>query len=121
MWQAGLILLNIITLFNFITIIQIEERNNMQTIPGAKGQIAQELAKELYRNYTTDIRLASRNPKKINYTDQLFPANLLDADATAKAVKGSDIAYLTPLRFCTHAADVPTNILYFVFSISRRI
>ncbi|HMR82804.1 MAG TPA: NAD-dependent epimerase/dehydratase family protein [Niabella sp.] len=67
----------------------------MQTILGANGQIAEELAKELYSTYTTDIRLVSRNPKKINDTDQLFPANLLDAQATDKAVEGSDIAYLT--------------------------
>lgn len=67
----------------------------MQTILGANGQIAEELARELHRNFTTDIRLVSRNPKKINDTDQLFPANLMDAEATEKAVKGSDIAYLT--------------------------
>jgi len=67
----------------------------MQTILGANGQIAEELAKELHRNYTTDIRLVSRSPKKINDTDQLFPANLLDAQATDKAVEGSNIAYLT--------------------------
>lgn len=67
----------------------------MQTILGANGQIAEELARELHRNYTTDIRLVSRNPKKINDTDQLFSANLLDAEATDKAVEGSDIAYLT--------------------------
>ena len=67
----------------------------MQTILGANGQIAEELAKELHRNYTIDIRLVSRNPKKINDTDQLFPANLLDAQATDKAVAGSDIVYLT--------------------------
>ena len=67
----------------------------MQTILGANGQIAEELTKELYRNYTKDIRLVSRNPKQIHGTDQLFPANLLDAQATEKAVKGSEIAYLT--------------------------
>lgn len=67
----------------------------MQTILGANGQIAEELARELHRNFTTDIRLVSRNPKKINDTDQLFPANLMDAEATDKAVEGSDIAYLT--------------------------
>lgn len=67
----------------------------MQTILGANGQIAEELVKVLHRNYTTDLRLVSRTPKKINDTDQLFPANLLDAQATDKAVEGSDIAYLT--------------------------
>ena len=67
----------------------------MQTILGANGQIAEELARELRRNYTTAIRSVSRNPKKINETDELFPANLLDAQATDDAVKGSEIAYLT--------------------------
>src|SRR6218665_951883 len=67
----------------------------MQTILGANGQIAEELAKELYNNYTTDIRLVSRNPKAINETDKLLSANLLDAHATDKGVEGSEIAYLT--------------------------
>ena len=67
----------------------------MQTILGANGQIATELAKELYRNYTTDIRLVSRNPQKVNDKDQLFAANLLDPAATADAVKGSQTVYLT--------------------------
>jgi len=67
----------------------------MQTILGANGQIAEELARELHRNYTTDIRLVSRNPKKVNDTDELFSANLLDGEATDNAVKGSHIVYLT--------------------------
>ena len=67
----------------------------MQTILGANGQIAEELTKELYRNYTKDIRLVSRNPKKVHETDQLFPANLMDKNTTEKAVEGSEIAYLT--------------------------
>ena len=67
----------------------------MQTILGANGQIANELAKALHDNYTADIRLVSRNPRKINDSDQLFPANLLDGKSTEKAVEGSDIAYLT--------------------------
>jgi len=67
----------------------------MQTILGTNGQIAIELAKELKRNYTTDIKLVSRNPRKVNDTDTLFQANLLNAEKTAEAVQGSDIAYLT--------------------------
>lgn len=67
----------------------------MQTILGANGQIAEELTKELYLNYTKDIRLVSRNPKKIHETDQLFPTNLMNLNATEKAVEGSEIAYLT--------------------------
>ncbi len=67
----------------------------MQTILGANGQIAEELTRALYQNYTTDIRLVSRNPKKIHDSDALFPANLLNAIETEEAVKGSSIAYLT--------------------------
>jgi nucleoside-diphosphate-sugar epimerase len=67
----------------------------MQTILGANGQIAEELAKELKRQYTPDIRLVSRHPQKVNDTDTLFEANLLDAARTAKAVEGSDIVYFT--------------------------
>lgn len=66
----------------------------MQTILGANGIIANELAKELYLNYTKDIRLVSRNPKKINESDELFSADLLDANQTANAVKGSEIVYM---------------------------
>lgn len=67
----------------------------MQTILGANGQIAIELAKELKEKYTSNIRLVSRNPKKVNDTDTLFSANLLDKRKTEEAVKGSEIAYLT--------------------------
>lgn len=67
----------------------------MQTVLGANGQIAQELTRYLHDNITEDIRLVSRNPVKVHDTDQLFAANLMDADATAEAVAGSDIAYLT--------------------------
>ena len=67
----------------------------MQTILGANGIIGTEVAKELYKNYTHDIRLVSRNPRKVNETDTLFPADLLDAAQTEKAVEGSEIVYLT--------------------------
>ncbi|MDC7718670.1 SDR family oxidoreductase [Vogesella sp. DC21W] len=67
----------------------------MQTILGANGQIAVELARELHNKYTHDIRLVSRNPRKVNATDMLMPANLLDASQTREAVKGSEIVYFT--------------------------
>lgn len=67
----------------------------MQTILGANGQIAEELTRYLHDHATEDIRLVSRKPRKVHDTDQLFPADLTDADATAAAVAGSDIAYLT--------------------------
>lgn len=67
----------------------------MQTILGANGQIANELAKELKKNYTADIKLVSRNPRRVNDSDVLFQANLLDYQQTSSAVKGSQVVYLT--------------------------
>lgn len=67
----------------------------MQTVLGANGQIAEELTRYLHDNITQDIRLVSRNPRKVHGSDEVVPANLLDADATVAAVAGSDIAYLT--------------------------
>lgn len=67
----------------------------MQTILGASGQIGIELARALHRDYTTDIRVVSRNPAKINSTDSTFSADLLDAEQTSRAIEGSDIVYLT--------------------------
>lgn len=67
----------------------------MQTVLGANGQIAEELTRYLHANVTDDIRLVSRNPHKVHETDQLLKANLMDAEATVAAVRGSDIAYLT--------------------------
>ncbi|MEO9241171.1 NAD-dependent epimerase/dehydratase family protein [Pseudomonas inefficax] len=67
----------------------------MQTILGATGQIATELARELNRTFTEDIRLISRNPRKVSASDTLVAADLLDANQAAKAVKGSSIVYFT--------------------------
>ncbi|GAB1445838.1 MAG: NAD-dependent epimerase/dehydratase family protein [Cyclobacteriaceae bacterium] len=66
----------------------------MQTILGANGIIANNLAKHL-PGYTHEIRLVSRNPKKVNDTDQLVKADLMDASQTTEAIKGSKVAYLT--------------------------
>ena len=65
----------------------------MQTILGASGQIARELARELKRNYTDDLRLVSCHPQKVNDSDMTFAADLLDAQQTRNAVKGSDTVY----------------------------
>ena len=65
----------------------------MQTILGANGTIGSLLAKEL-TTYTDRIRLVSRNPKKVNETDELFPADLTDISQLDKAVKGSDVVYI---------------------------
>lgn len=94
----------------------------MQTILGANGPIAEELARELYRNYTSDIRLVSRNPKKVNDTNQLFPANLLDRDATDKAVKGSDRAYLTvglPMNSDMWETQFPVMMQHVIYACKK--
>jgi nucleoside-diphosphate-sugar epimerase len=65
----------------------------MQTILGANGVIAQELSKILPQ-YTTQLRQVSRNPRKVNTTDQLVAADLLDFSQTKRAVEGSEIVYL---------------------------
>ena len=65
----------------------------MQTILGAGGAIGVELAKALTQ-YTNHIRLVSRHPKKVNATDELVSANLLDAESVRLAVKGSSIVYV---------------------------
>jgi len=65
-----------------------------QTILGAGGAIGTELAKAL-NNYTNDIRLISRNPKKVNPDDELLRADLSDASQVEKAIEGSSIVYLT--------------------------
>ena len=65
----------------------------MQTILGANGVIARELSRALAES-TSDIRQVSRNPRKVNPNDETFGADLLDAQATADAVAGSDVVYL---------------------------
>jgi nucleoside-diphosphate-sugar epimerase len=65
----------------------------MQTILGANGTIGSVLAKEL-SNYTDKIRLVSRNPKKVNPSDELFPADLTVPGVADEAIAGSEIVYL---------------------------
>lgn len=65
----------------------------MQTILGANGTIARELSKHLPQ-YTNQIRQVSRNPKKVNPTDELVTADLLNYVQTEKAVAGSEVVYL---------------------------
>jgi nucleoside-diphosphate-sugar epimerase len=64
-----------------------------QTILGANGTIGSVLAKELSQ-FTSDIRLVSRNPQKVNPGDELFPADLSDPSVVEKAVAGSSVVYL---------------------------
>ena len=65
----------------------------MHTILGANGVIAQELSRALV-SFSPNIRQVSRNPRKVNPTDEIVVADLLDAKATANAVSGSEVVYL---------------------------
>jgi nucleoside-diphosphate-sugar epimerase len=63
------------------------------TILGANGNIALEVSKALAQP-KNQIRQFSRNPKKVNDSDELFSGNLLNAAEVSKAVKGADIVFL---------------------------
>ncbi|MBN1951071.1 MAG: NAD-dependent epimerase/dehydratase family protein [Bacteroidales bacterium] len=67
---------------------------SIQTILGAGGIIGMETAKAL-TGYTSSIRLVSRNPKKVNDTDELIVADLTNQDEVMQAVEGSEVVYLT--------------------------
>ncbi len=67
----------------------------MQTILGANGQIGEELAKQLKKNFTKDIRVVSRKAEKVNDTDEVFSADLSIREKAIEAVKGSEIAFFT--------------------------
>lgn len=66
----------------------------MQTILGAGGTVAKDLARFL-PTYTDRVRLVSRTPKAVNPTDELVAADLTDIDAVSRAVAGSEVVYLT--------------------------
>ncbi len=66
----------------------------MQTILGSTGVVGLGIAKTLPQ-YTDKIRLVSRNPKKVNPNDELFPADLNNTGQIQEATKNSDVVYLT--------------------------
>jgi nucleoside-diphosphate-sugar epimerase len=65
----------------------------MNTILGANGIVARELSRALSAS-TDRIRQASRHPQRVNASDETVVADLLDPEATARAVAGSRTAYL---------------------------
>ena len=65
-----------------------------QTIIGSGGTIGRPLAREL-RKYTSQIRLVSRHPTKINDEDELFPVDLTHLEKVEPAVAGSEVVYVT--------------------------
>lgn len=66
----------------------------VQTILGSGGGIGVPLAREL-KEYTDTVRLVSRNPVKVNETDELFAADLNDPVQIDNAIKGSEVVYVT--------------------------
>jgi nucleoside-diphosphate-sugar epimerase len=66
----------------------------MQTIIGSGGAIGLPLAKEL-KKYSEKIRLVSRNPFKVNETDELFHLDAINLTNLNDAIKGSEIVYVT--------------------------
>ncbi len=68
--------------------------NKKQTILGSGGAIGHPLALEL-KKYTDQIRLVSRNPQRVNASDELFPLDVSNRDQIDTAIKGSEIVYVT--------------------------
>jgi putative NADH-flavin reductase len=68
--------------------------NTLQTILGSGGSVGISLAREL-KNYTKQIRLVSRNPIKVNESDELLAADLTNGQQVDKAVSGSSVVYVT--------------------------
>lgn len=86
----------------------------MQTILGAGGQIANELARELRGTHGQQVRLVSRRPRAVSPTDQLAAADLLDLNQTRAAVEGSETVYFTaglPADTALWQAVFPTMLL----------
>jgi nucleoside-diphosphate-sugar epimerase len=67
--------------------------SGLQTILGAGGTIGLEMAR-LLPKYAERVRLVGRNPKQVLPSNEVFAADLLDAEQVRKAVRGSDVAYL---------------------------
>lgn len=70
------------------------ERNMKHTIVGSGGAIGLPLAKELSK-YTNQIRLISRNPKKVNESDELFALDVNNYSLIEKSIEGSEVVYIT--------------------------
>src|SRR5687768_18111935 len=81
----------LIKIFNFGS--SLTKMSHLQTILGANGIIAQELSKYL-PGHIKQVRQVSRNPKKVNESDEIRQADLLNYNQTEKAIEGSEVVYL---------------------------
>lgn len=66
----------------------------LQTILGSGGGIGIPLAREL-NEYKCQLRLVSRNPTRVNDSDELLSLDLADPKHIDKAIAGSDVVYVT--------------------------
>ena len=66
----------------------------VHTILGGGGPIGLELAKSLPQFTQERVRIVSRKPRKVNESDELMAADLLNAEQVSKAVEGSSVVYL---------------------------
>jgi nucleoside-diphosphate-sugar epimerase len=65
----------------------------MHTILGANGVVGRELSRAL-GGRSVPVRQVSRTPRRVNESDELVAADLLDPAAAGRAVAGSEVAYL---------------------------
>lgn len=66
----------------------------LQTILGSGGGIGAPLAREL-NEYKCKLRLVSRNPVRVNDSDELLSLDLSDPQHVDEAIAGSDVVYVT--------------------------
>jgi nucleoside-diphosphate-sugar epimerase len=66
---------------------------NLQTIIGGNGTIGKEVAKHLH-SMNIHVRIASRSPKKVNSSDQVFTMDVFNEQSVSEAIKGSSVVYL---------------------------
>ena len=91
------------------------------TVLGANGVIGRELSRHLHLRGDR-VRQVSRAPKAESAGDELVAADLLDAAATAGAVKGSAVAYLVAgLKYDTAVwqAQWPTVMRHAIDACAR--
>ena len=65
----------------------------LHVILGANGNIGNAISQALF-SQRIPVRQVSRNPKKVNESDELMQADLLNAQQVHEAVRGAEIVYL---------------------------